>query len=195
MHAAAKAPHCVRLHVPASCSASRQSQQLECLARLPLCSGMTDSRHYIPLARGRVYRFQPQRFTRQSLASVHGVDERIAGAARGSVARCADGCGTACPDLCPGGRMPRAVLPEVGLLGTGLDVPPAAPYHATCSAGMPLSQSRCLATAPSVCAVDDYLRGIGFYVRFYQRASADLGQEEAAAEGAAAQQAAAAAQE
>lgn len=31
------------------------------------------------------------------------------------------------------------------------------------------------------CAVDDYLRGIGFYVRLYQRASTDLGMEEAVA--------------
>ncbi len=45
------------------------------------------------------------------------------------------------------------------------------------------------------CAVDDYLRGIGFYVRFYERASADLGSEEAAAEGSAAAQQATAAQE
>ena len=45
-------------------------------------SGMTDSRHYLPLSGGRVYRFQPQRFTRASLATVHGVDERIAGGRR-----------------------------------------------------------------------------------------------------------------
>ncbi len=43
---------------------------------------MTDSRHYLPLSGGRVYRFQPQRFTRASLATVHGVDERIAGGRR-----------------------------------------------------------------------------------------------------------------
>ncbi|PRW33795.1 Zn-dependent [Chlorella sorokiniana] len=86
-----------------------------------MLSGMTDSRHYLPVSGGRVYRFQPQRFTRPSLATIHGVDERI--------------------------------------------------------------------------AVDDYLRGIGFYVRFYQRASADQGSEEAAAEGAAAAAAEAAAAE
>lgn len=48
------------------------------------------------------------------------------------------------------------------------------------------------ALLPLTGAVDDYLRGIGFYHRLFQRASADLGLEEAAAEGAAAQQAAAA---
>lgn len=50
-----------------------------------------------------------------------------------------------------------------------------------------------LPAAQTAAAVDDYLRGIGFYVRLYQRASADLGLEEAAAEGAAAAQAAQAA--
>lgn len=45
-----------------------------------------------------------------------------------------------------------------------------------------------LPASQTAAAVDDYLRGIGFYVRLYQRASADLGLEEAAAEGAAAAQ-------
>lgn len=42
---------------------------------------MTDSKHYLAVSGGRVYRFQPQRFTRASLATIHGVDERIAGEA------------------------------------------------------------------------------------------------------------------
>jgi len=37
----------------------------------------TDSKHYVSLA-GAVYRFRPYRLTREDLARIHGVDERIA---------------------------------------------------------------------------------------------------------------------
>lgn len=72
------------LHLPpcvACCNSSRLSRC--CPGHRPACSGMTDSRFYIPLAGGRTYRFAPQRYTAASLDLLHNVDERIEGALGG----------------------------------------------------------------------------------------------------------------
>lgn len=44
-----------------------------------LLTGMTDSRHYAPIASGRVFRFAPFAIDRAAgdLKRVHGVDERL----------------------------------------------------------------------------------------------------------------------
>lgn len=106
----------------------------------------------------------PCRYTSADIKRVHGVDERIAGKQ----------------------QLPRQAGRQAALwhpLGWGIGA----------------LQSPCLhrfvifPLVPARSAVDDYLRGIGFYARFLERASSDDGSEEAAAEAAAAGSAGAAA--
>jgi hypothetical protein len=144
------------------------------------CRGMTDSRHYNDLAEGRVYRFCPHRYPRSSIQLVHGVDERIAGAAGQGGAALAAPAGWFAAAAGPT-RAARAALAAERLQNHLL-------LHS-------FTVSQCPAThtphLPWACllaclrAVEDFLRGIGFYSRLFELATADESSEEAAAAAAA----------